>query len=123
MGKYIQINRKKCNRISSEDDIKGLFEDVDTTSNKLGKAPQEKNKRISNVMKQFDQVNFANYSGDVLGDVYEYMLANFASESGKKAGEFYTPQPVSRLRAMIAMDGKEDKTGLTVFDPTLGNVS
>ena len=104
----------------SADDYKGLFEDIDLYSNKLGKLPQEKNKRISNVMKQFAQVNFANYTGDVLGDVYEYMLANFASESGKKAGEFYTPHQVSRLMAMIAMDGKEDKKGLTVYDPTLG---
>ena len=107
----------------SDRDFNGLFEDIDLYSNKLGKAPQEKNKRISNVMKQFDQVNFANYSGDVLGDVYEYMLANFASESGKKAGEFYTPQAVSRLMAMIAMDGNEDKKGLTVYDPTLGSGS
>lgn len=107
----------------SDEDYIGLFEDIDLYSNKLGKAPQEKNKRISNVMKQFAEVNFANYSGDVLGDVYEYMLANFASESGKKAGEFYTPQPVSRLMAMIAMDGNEDKQGLTVYDPTLGSGS
>ncbi len=47
------------------------------------------------------------------------MLANFASESGKKAGEFYTPQPVSRLMAMIAMDGKENKAGLTVFEKSV----
>ena len=107
----------------SADDYKGLFEDIDLYSNKLGKLAQEKNKRISNVMKQFAQVNFANYTGDVLGDVYEYMLANFASESGKKAGEFYTPHQVSRLMAMIAMDGKEDKKGLTVYDPTLGSGS
>lgn len=107
----------------SDEDYIGLFEDIDLYSNKLGKQPQEKNKRISNVMKQFAEVNFANYSGDVLGDVYGYMLANFASESGKKAGEFYTPQAVSRLMAMIAMDGKEDKQGLTVFDPTLGSGS
>ena len=107
----------------SADDYKGLFEDIDLYSNKLGKLPQEKNKRISNVMKQFAKVNFANYTGDVLGDVYEYMLANFASESGKKAGEFYTPHQVSRLMAMIAMDGKEDKKGLTVYDPTLGSGS
>lgn len=107
----------------ADKDFNGLFEDIDLYSNKLGKQPQEKNKRISKVMKQFAEVNFANYSGDVLGDVYEYMLANFASESGKKAGEFYTPQPVSRLMAMIAMDGKEDKAGLTVFDPTLGSGS
>lgn len=107
----------------SDDNYKGLFEDIDLYSNKLGKLAQEKNKRISNVMKQFAQVNFANYTGDVLGDVYEYMLANFASESGKKAGEFYTPHQVSRLMAMIAMDGKEDKKGLTVYDPTLGSGS
>lgn len=107
----------------SADDYKGLFEDIDLYSNKLGKLAQEKNKRISNVMKQFAKVNFANYTGDVLGDVYEYMLANFASESGKKAGEFYTPHQVSRLMAMIAMDGKEDKKGLTVYDPTLGSGS
>lgn len=107
----------------SADDYKGLFEDIDLYSNKLGKLAQEKNKRISNVMKQFAQVNFANYTGDVLGDVYEYMLANFASESGKKAGEFYTPHQVSRLMAMIAMDGNEDKKGLTVYDPTLGSGS
>ena len=107
----------------SDEDYIGLFEDIDLYSNKLGKQPQEKNKRISNVMKQFAEVNFANYSGDVLGDVYEYMLANFASESGKKAGEFYTPQAVSRLMAMIAMDGNEDKKGLTVYDPTLGSGS
>ena len=103
----------------ADNDFNGLFEDIDLYSNKLGKLPQEKNKRISKVMKQFAEVNFANYSGDVLGDVYEYMLANFASESGKKAGEFYTPQPVSSLMAMIAMDGKEDKAGLTVFEKTV----
>lgn len=107
----------------SDDDFRGLFEDIDLYSNKLGKLPQEKDKRISNIMQQFAEVNFANYSGDVLGDVYEYMLANFASESGKKAGEFYTPQPVSRLMAMIVMAGNEDKKGFTVYDPTLGNVS
>lgn len=73
------------NEIERVDDFKDLFEDIDLYSNKLGKLPQDKNNRISNVMKQFAEVNFANYSGDVLGDVYEYMLANFASESGKKS--------------------------------------
>lgn len=107
----------------ADENFNGLFEDIDLYSNKLGKHPQDKNKRISNVMKQFAEVNFAHYSGDVLGDVYEYMLANFASESGKKAGEFYTPHQVSRLMAMIAMDGNEDKKGFTVYDPTLGSGS
>lgn len=71
-------------------------------------------------MKQISGINLAEYSGDILGDAYEYMISNFASESGKKAGEFYTPQEVIKLMAMIVMDGKEDVKGYTVYDPTMG---
>ncbi|WP_262122370.1 SAM-dependent methyltransferase [Anaerococcus sp. Marseille-Q5996] len=71
-------------------------------------------------MKQISGINLAEYSGDILGDAYEYMISNFASESGKKAGEFYTPQEVSKLMEMIVMDGKEDVKGYTVYDPTMG---
>ena len=107
----------------SDDNFKGLFEDIDLYSNKLGKSLQDKNKRISKVMKQISEINLAAYSGDVLGDAYEYMISNFASESGKKAGEFYTPQEVSKLMAIIVMDGKEDVKGYTVYDPTMGSGS
>ena len=71
-------------------------------------------------MKALASLNFAKPSGDVLGDAYEYLIGQFASESGKKAGEFYTPQSVSHLMTQIAIDGKEDKKGLSVYDPTMG---
>ncbi|WP_297282206.1 type I restriction-modification system subunit M [uncultured Anaerococcus sp.] len=107
----------------SDENFAGLFEDIDLYSNKLGKSLQDKNKRIAKVIKQISEINLAAYSGDVLGDAYEYMISNFASESGKKAGEFYTPQEVSKLMAMIVMDGKEDVKGYTVYDPTMGSGS
>ena len=104
----------------SDDNFKGLFEDIDLYSNKLGKSLQDKNKRISKVMIQISEINLAAYSGDVLGDAYEYMISNFASESGKKAGEFYTPHEVSQLMARIVMDDKKDVSAYTVYDPTMG---
>lgn len=107
----------------SDENFRGLFDDVDLYSNRLGKSLQDRNKRIANVMKQISAINLADYSGDILGDAYEYMISNFASESGKKAGEFYTPQEVSRLMAMIVMDGKENVKGYTVYDPTMGSGS
>lgn len=107
----------------SDENFRGLFDDVDLYSNRLGKSLQDRNKRIANVMKQISAINLADYSGDILGDSYEYMISNFASESGKKAGEFYTPQEVSRLMAMIVMDGKENVKGYTVYDPTMGSGS
>ena len=76
----------------SDENLAGLFDDVDLYSNRLGKSLQDKNKRIANVMKQISGINLAEYSGDVLGYAYEYMISNFASQSGKEAGEFYTPQ-------------------------------
>ena len=104
----------------SDENFAGLFEDIDLYSNKLGKSLQDKNKRIAKVMRQIAEINLAAYSGDVLGDAYEYMISNFASQSGKKAGEFYTPHEVSGLMARIVMDDKEDVSAYTVYDPTMG---
>lgn len=60
-------------------------------------------------MKELEGLNMAGHAGDVLGDAYEYLIGQFASESGKKAGEFYTPQPVAKLMTQIVLQGKEDK--------------
>lgn len=103
--------------------FENLFEDIDLYSKKLGNTPQQQNDTISSVMKQIAPLNLSNYRGDVLGDAYEYLIGHFASESGKKAGEFYTPSQVSDLMARIAMDGRQDKKGLTVYDPTMGSGS
>ena len=100
-----------------------LFEDIDLYSKKLGSTLQKQSKTIQDLMKELSKLDFAKYSGDVLGDAYEYLIGQFASESGKKAGEFYTPQAVSHLMTQIAIDGKEDKKGFTAYDAAMGSGS
>ena len=107
----------------SEDDFHDLFSDLDLTSAKLGKTEEAKNKLISKVLFHLDQINFdlASGKGDVLGDAYEYLIGQFASSAGKKAGEFYTPQQVSSILAKIVTHGKTRLK--SVYDPTCGSGS
>ncbi|MCK5189377.1 MAG: N-6 DNA methylase, partial [Methylococcales bacterium] len=76
----------------SEDEFNGLFDDLDLSSNKLGKTEKAKNELISKVLSHLDAIDFQleNTKIDVLGDAYEYLIGQFASGAGKKAGEFYT---------------------------------
>lgn len=107
----------------SEDDFKGLFADVDLTSVRLGSTEKVKNERIVEVLGHLSKIDFKleDAKSDVLGDAYEYLIAQFAAGAGKKAGEFYTPAQVSRLMAMIVTDGK--KKLRSVYDPTCGSGS
>lgn len=103
-----------------------MFEDVDLYSKKLGATLSKQNQTISEVMKELAELDLAGeaaHDGDVLGDAYEYLIGKFASDSGKKAGEFYTPQPVARLMTQIVLQGKENKKGFTIYDPTMGSGS
>lgn len=99
-----------------------LFEDIDLYSKRLGTTPQKQNKTISEVMVELDSLDIA-HEGDALGDAYEYLIGQFASDSGKKAGEFYTPQAVSTLMTQIVLSGKEDKRGFSVYDAAMGSGS
>ena len=101
----------------------GLFEDFDTDSKDLGKTPDKRNEMISSVIKALAHIDFNDYPEDALGDAYEYLIAQFASESGKKAGEFYTPQSVSQIIARIVTAGQNTKYGFTVYDPAMGSGS
>ena len=76
----------------SSEIFENLFEDVDLYSKKLGSTPQKQNQSIAEVMKELSVLDVAGHDGDMLGDAYEYLIGQFASDSGKKAGEFYTPQ-------------------------------
>ena len=108
----------------SEDDIKGLFEDVDTTSNRLGGTVAEKNKRLTDILTGIAGINFGNFQNndiDAFGDAYEYLISNYASNAGKSGGEFFTPQSVSKLLARLVMDGKIKIN--KVYDPTCGSGS
>lgn len=108
----------------SEDDIKGLFEDVDTTSNRLGGTVAEKNKRLADILIGISEINFGDFQEndiDAFGDAYEYLISNYASNAGKSGGEFFTPQTVSKLLARLVMDGKTSIN--KVYDPTCGSGS
>lgn len=109
---------------ASEDDIKGLFEDVDTTSNRLGGTVAEKNKRLADILIGISEINFGKFEDndiDAFGDAYEYLISNYASNAGKSGGEFFTPQTVSKLLARLVMDGKSSIN--KVYDPTCGSGS
>jgi len=107
----------------SEDDFEGLFDDLDLTSKKLGKTEEAKNMLIAKVLYHLDQINFdiETHDSDVLGDAYEYLIGQFAAGAGKKAGEFYTPQQVSKVLAKIVTTGKSKLK--SVYDPTCGSGS
>lgn len=107
----------------SEEDFDNLFEDMDLNSTKLGKNPDSRNAIIAKVLTHLDKIDFKleHTELDVLGDAYEYLIGQFASGAGKKAGEFYTPQEVSKILAKIVTTGKHKLK--SVYDPTCGSGS
>lgn len=107
----------------SEDDFDNLFEDMDLNSTKLGKTANARNEIIVKVLLHLDEIDFKlqHTELDVLGDAYEYLIGQFASGAGKKAGEFYTPQEVSKILAKIVTTGKNRLK--SVYDPTCGSGS
>ena len=113
----------------SEQDIKGLFADFDTTSNRLGNTVKDKNARLAAVLKgvaglEFGQ-DFKNGHGsshiDLFGDAYEFLISNYAANAGKSGGEFFTPQHVSRLIAQLAMH-RQNRVN-KIYDPACGSGS
>ncbi len=107
----------------SEEDFGNLFADLDLTSHKLGKSETDKNELIVKVLVHLDEIDFdlENTESDILGDAYEYLIGQFASGAGKKAGEFYTPQQVSSILAQLVTVGKDKLK--SVYDPTCGSGS
>ena len=108
---------------ASEDDFDGLFDELDLDSSKLGKKDSDRRKLIGKVLIHLNKIDFQleNTDIDVLGDAYEYLISQFASGAGKKAGEFYTPQEVSKILAKIVTTGKDKLK--SVYDPTCGSGS
>lgn len=107
----------------SEDDFNKLFEDLDLNSTKLGRSVDSRNTLIARVLKHLDKIDFelGKVDADVLGDAYEYLISKFAAGAGKKAGEFYTPQQVSKILAkIVTLDKKRIKSA---YDPTCGSGS
>lgn len=122
------FNREKLqaafNRVQESDELfNGLFADVDLYSNRLGTGDQKQSNTVAEVIKVLEDADLIHAEGDVLGNAYEYMIGQFASETGKKAGEFYTPHGPAQILCRIAMLGQEDKKGLQVYDPCMGSGS
>ena len=107
----------------SEEDFNALFEDLDLTSTKIGRTVGARNEVIVKILNHLDKIDFKleDIEADVLGDAYEYLIAKFAAGAGKSAGEFYTPQQVSKVLAKIVTTGK--KKLKSVYDPTCGSGS
>lgn len=107
----------------SEEDFNALFEDLDLTSTKIGRTVGARNEVIVKILNHLDKIDFKleEIDSDVLGDAYEYLIAKFAAGAGKSAGEFYTPQQVSKILAKIVTTGKTKLK--SVYDPTCGSGS
>ena len=108
----------------SEDDLKGLFDDLDVNSNKLGNTVEHRNKQLVKLLESISELRLGNYSDntiDAFGDAYEFLMTMYASSAGKSGGEFYTPQEVSELLAEITIVGKKNVN--KVYDPACGSGS
>ncbi len=113
-----------ANGYPSERDIKGLFADFDTTSNRLGNTVVDKNDRLAKVLKGVAGLDFGDFEGnhiDLFGDAYEFLISNYAANAGKSGGEFFTPQHVSKLIAQLAMHKQTSVN--KIYDPACGSGS
>ena len=107
----------------SENDIKGLFSDFDTSSARLGATVKERNARLATVLEGVAGIplTFSGNEGDMFGDAYEFLISNYAANAGKSGGEFFTPAHVSKLIARLAMHGQDSVNG--IYDPAAGSGS
>ena len=108
----------------SENDLKGLFDDLDVNSSKLGNTVAKRNEKLVKLLDAIGDLplgNFADNSIDLFGDAYEYLMQMYASQAGKSGGEYYTPQEVSEVLARIAVMGKTRVN--KVYDPACGSGS
>jgi type I restriction enzyme M protein len=113
-----------ANGYPSEDDIKGLFADFDTTSTRLGNTVENKNSRLAAILEGVKGLNFGNFEDnqiDLFGDAYEFLISNYAANAGKSGGEFFTPQHVSKLIAQLAMHKQTSVN--KIYDPAAGSGS
>ena len=116
--------QKAFNNIENSDPLfANLFDDVDLYSNRLGQGDTKQGTTVSDLVKEIDKADLIHALGDVLGSAYEYLIGQFASETGKKAGEFYTPAGPAEILTRIAITNQEDKKGLQIYDPCMGSGS
>lgn len=123
LAEIFRAIENSANGYDSEKDIKGLFADFDTTSNRLGNTVPDKNKRLASVIKGIEGLDFGIEESqiDLFGDAYEFLISNYAANAGKSGGEFFTPQNVSKLIAQLAMHNQTSVN--KIYDPACGSGS
>ena len=124
LSKVFKNIEASANGAESEDDIKGLFDDFNVNSNKLGNTVEQRNKKLTDLLESIADLKLWNYADntiDAFGDAYEYLMTMYASNAGKSWGEFFTPQEVSELLAEITTLGKTQVN--KVYDPCCGSGS
>ncbi|MDZ7611659.1 MAG: type I restriction-modification system subunit M [Candidatus Moranbacteria bacterium] len=124
LSKVFENIENSAKGFESEDDLKGLFDDLDVNSNKLGSTVEKRNQKLAKLLEAIGGLRLGNYGDntiDAFGDAYEYLMAMYASNAGKSGGEYYTPQEVSELLAEITTVGKKEVN--KVYDPCCGSGS
>ena len=109
----------------AEQDFANVFSDINLGDSRLGSSTNERAKALNDIVLMIHEFSFKDESGrDILGDVYEYLIGQFAANAGKKGGEFYTPHEVSQILAkLVTMDAKKNIDQFRVYDPTMGSGS
>ena len=109
----------------AEQDFVNVFSDINLGDTRLGSSTNERAKALNDIVLMIHEFSFKDESGrDILGDVYEYLIGQFAANAGKKGGEFYTPHEVSQILAkLVTVDAKENDDQFRVYDPTMGSGS
>ncbi|WP_373899510.1 type I restriction-modification system subunit M [Haloimpatiens sp. FM7315] len=106
-------------------DFRGIFNDINLGDSRLGNSTNERAKSLNGIVKLVDSIEYKGNDGkDILGEIYEYLIGQFAASAGKKGGEFYTPHQVSKILAKLVTEGVEKSDELfSVYDPTMGSGS
>lgn len=124
LNNIFQAIENSAKGAASEDDMKGLFADIDVNSNKLGATVQKRNETLVKILDKIGDMKLGNLADnqiDTFGDAYEFLMTMYASNAGKSGGEFFTPQEVSELLARITLVGKKQVN--KVYDPACGSGS
>ena len=122
---FDSFNANAKRNAAAEDDFANVFSDVNLGDTRLGSSTNERAKALNDIVLMINEFNFKHDSGhDILGDVYEYLIGQFAANAGKKGGEFYTPHEVSQvLSKIVTLNSKESDDQFHVYDPTMGSGS
>ena len=124
LSKVFRNIEQSAKGFDSEDDFRGLFDDLDVNSNKLGPTVARRNERLVKLMNAIGELELGKFEDntiDAFGDAYEYLMTMYAGNAGKSGGEFFTPQEVSELLAKITVVGKTSVN--KVYDPAAGSGS